>query len=103
MADDATPDLLTTGFTKFFENKQRQAKAGLDTRRATEAQAHQAIEGRLSSTTDRKGYVQLNCRVPLDLKNQVIELRAARKAAGAKECDVGDIVVEALRAFLQKT
>ena len=103
MAEDGLPGLAEERFSKFFENKQKQKQAALASKRTQEAQSHQAIDGRVSSSTDRHGFVQLNVRVPLDLKNQVIEERGARRARGLAGCDVADIVIEALREFFQNT
>lgn len=76
-------------FEKFFN---RQA-----TREGAEAAP---LDGRLSSTTNRHGYVQLNVRVPVDIKRQVLEVRAKRKAGRLPRADLGEIVAEALQAFL---
>ena len=102
MAEDTAAGLSDAHFTKMLERKLGGARGSATTKRIVEAQAHQAIDGRLSSTV-KNGHVQLHVRVPLDLKNQVIELRAARRASGAPQCDVSDIVAEALRAFLKKS
>ena len=102
MADDPTSDLNADRFTKLFEQKQRQSKTGLATRRSIEAQAHQPIDGRVSSTVNKRGFVQLNVRIPLDLKNQVLEVRNQRRGTGSAACDVGDIVADALRAYFDK-
>lgn len=102
MADDPIQELSDESFSRFFETKKKKAEAA-QAGCVVGAPTAQLIDGRLSSRVDRKGTVQLNVRVPLNLKNQVIELRAARKAAGLPQADVGDIVAEALRDLLQKS
>jgi len=100
MQDDNNSKLGGINFTKYFEARRQEQKQTVEKIRTTEAKALVAVDGRISSKSDRKGNVQLNTRVPLDVKNQVLEERARRKAAGSPNADVGDIVAEALRAFL---
>lgn len=104
MSVESTGGMMAEKFkAKVNQGRVNTAKVLVE-RRVIEAQAHQPIDGRLSSKEDRnkKGYAQLNVRVPLDLKNQVIEERARRQAARVKNADVAAIVEEALRAFLAR-
>ena len=89
-----------SGFAKFFEKRRQEQQQTVEKIRSAEARAALPIDGRISSKSDHKGNVQLNVRVPLDVKNQVLEERARRKASGLPQADVGDIVAEALRAYL---
>lgn len=59
-------------------------------------------DGRLSSSVDARGLVQLNVRVPMEVKAAVITERLRRKSLGLDASDVSDIVTEALLTFLSQ-
>lgn len=98
--DDGDASLSIEAFERVLADKRRKAGTDNAARQPNKAGTPRAIDGRISSHV-KNGFVQLNVRVPLDLKNQVLEVRATRKAVGDANCDVGDIVAAALRQFLQ--
>jgi hypothetical protein len=58
-------------------------------------------DGRLSSTSDKRGLVQLNVRVPVSLKTLIMDERNRRKKEGRPQSDIGDIVTEALQLLFK--
>jgi hypothetical protein len=81
--------------------RERQARRGstaIEERQNTEVAATATSDGRVRvsghSYSDRRGWVQLNVRVPPDLKDQVI----ARARLSGK--DMGELVAEAVKAYL---
>lgn len=75
----------------------------IDTKRDVEVAAVASTDGRVrvsahsySDPRDRRGWVQMNVRVPPDLKDQVI---ARARLSGQ---DMGEIVAEAVRRLLSQ-
>lgn len=105
MANKEELDLTDAGFSEFFKSRKPTQTQNEKPNSATTSHhvtARAELDGRLSNTVDRNGYVQLNVRVPIEIKNLVIEERARRRATGQEPCDVGGIVAEALREQLTK-
>ncbi len=96
-------DLSSQRFAQMLERKQRQSPVG-DPGGASDASEWLATpattDGRISTSADDKGYVQLNVRIHISLKMRILLERERRRKAGAAGGDVGDIVEEALDAFL---
>lgn len=99
MTEDDAHNFDEEAFIKFFESRGRERSA---IPRPIEPQTDLAIDGRISSTIDDNGCVQLNVRVPVDLKTLVLQERARRKSAGEDHSGIGDIVAEALRVFFER-
>ena len=68
------PELSQERFNNLLEQKLKKPRLAARDKQGAEAKAMQAEDGRISSTV-KNGLVQLNARVPLDLKNQVIETK----------------------------
>lgn len=104
MSNEQQPDDLEQRLRSYFE-KRKQPSQGA-TVPAPPAQSRlttsAASDGRLSTAVDRGGKAQLNVRVPAEIKERLLELRAKRKREGSKHSDLSDIVVEALQLLLLK-
>lgn len=86
-------------FAGFFESRRNGQTTQTSRDDVAEVAARAVLDGRISSTTDRNGYVQLNVRVPAEMKKLVLEERKRRKANDEDNSDVGDVVVDALRTY----
>jgi hypothetical protein len=89
------PELSDERFSSLFEGKFKKPLQAARAKQSAEGRSMQAEDGRLSSTANAKGLVQLNARVPLDLKNQVIE---EKRRTGL---EIGEVIAEALRAYFR--
>ena len=113
MSNEQQPDDLERRLSSYFEKRKQPSQGATvapplsptavpappaQSRLTTSA----ASDGRLSTAVDRGGKAQLNVRVPAEIKERVLELRAKRKKEGAKHSDLSDIVVEALQLLLLK-
>ena len=75
----------------------RKGGSSLATRRADEATAQRAKDGRVrAASTDKQGNVQLNIRVSPDVKNRVIDL------AHATGSDMSSVVETALLEYFKR-
>lgn len=86
---------------QMLDGKFKKPVAAAREKGADEARAARAIDGRIRSEANERGYTQLNVRVPVDLKNQVIE--AARRRP--KQKDKGQmtaVIEEALREYFAR-
>lgn len=86
---------------KLVAKKQAVARE-LEAEQQLQAAASQVMpDGRLSCQGDARGLVQLNVRVPVQMKQALLTERARRQVSGAQSHEVSEIVREALSAFLK--
>lgn len=60
-------------------------------------------DARLLVSPDRDGLVQLNVRVPKEIKERLIELRAKRRQGGVASSAISQMVAEALTMYLDRS
>lgn len=98
-------------FASFFKEKRR--KQALRETQADEGgegavpsgpvtSARVDMDARISTTVNAQGRVQLNVRVPADVKARVLLERTRRRNEGHVRADVHDIVTDAVCAYLPK-
>lgn len=113
MSNEQEPDDLEQRLSSYFEKRKQPSQVAtmatpLSPTAMAAAPAQSRLttavssDGRLSTAVDRGGKAQLNVRVPAEIKERLLELRAKRKREGSKHSDLSDIVVEALQLLLLK-
>lgn len=99
MGKTKTSDDIEDRFAQYFEQQLKQ-EAPTQTGGVDDAPPVATDDARLSVSPDRDGLVQLNVRVPKEIKERLIELRAKRRQGGVVSSAISQIVTEALTMYL---
>lgn len=87
-------------FNEYFEKRAKQK--ALDEPAVPAPESEAAVDGRVSNKQDKFGRVQVNMRMPFEVKALIYRERERRRKASLPNADMHAIVVEAVRAYLEK-